>query len=44
MCHKDSIDELRKDLESWEETYLRKELETKGEWKKEFKTCLWDSD
>jgi methylmalonyl-CoA mutase, N-terminal domain len=39
MCPKDSTDELRRELESWEETRLKKELQTKGEWKKEFKTA-----
>jgi methylmalonyl-CoA mutase N-terminal domain/subunit len=39
MYPKDRINELGNGLKLWEETCLKKELETKGEWKKEFKTA-----
>lgn len=39
MYHKDEIDELEKGIESWEKGCLKNELETRGEWKKEFTTA-----
>jgi methylmalonyl-CoA mutase N-terminal domain/subunit len=40
MYDRKKLDEIREAKKKWEETSLKKELEEKGEWKKEFKT--WD--
>jgi methylmalonyl-CoA mutase N-terminal domain/subunit len=40
MYDRKKLDAIRKAKKKWEETSLKKELEEKGEWKKEFRT--WD--